>query len=103
MSFRHKGASAQLRFLDGTEAVLVNVHSVNRGQGEGSELMQKIVDYADRNDINIYLRAQRFSVPRDAPNNHDLVAWYQKFGFHITTRYGDVRTMRRISRENRSL
>lgn len=96
MSFRHGGASGQLRFLDHEHAVLANVHSVNRGQGEGTELMKKIVAYADRHGLTVYLRAQRFT-SRDAPDNNQLVAWYQKFGFEVTTRYGSVRTMRRVS------
>lgn len=82
VKFQHESASAQFQYVDKDVVFLNNLWSEERGQGHASELMNKIVTYADQNQLTIIIIAQRYGNPnRSALNNRQLEEFYVKFGF----------------------
>ena len=95
--FTHGKASAKLVFLAEGLFHLGDVWTDTdaRGQGYAKGVMRKVVDYADKNHITILLKAQRYGKVTDpALDNHELEAFYSRFGFEITD-HAPVKMIRR--------
>lgn len=79
---KYESASARVKQVDG-EYVLINVYSRDRGKGHGSGLMERVIEYADRNQIRLKLIARPYkTVARgDILSSEALVDFYRRYGF----------------------
>ncbi len=62
---------------------LSSIRSLNKGQGNASKIMQKIVDIADKYKVTIDLDPEPFSNGEDILSKSQLVKFYKKFGFKL--------------------
>lgn len=98
--FTHKGASARLTVWGRYDATLSNVFSKNRGKGEATQLLEKIMNYADRHELSLIVLVQAFHyADKMSPDNAGLAAWYHKFGFEYCADDQPLRRMIRHPRE----
>lgn len=66
---------------DSNTGRLSSLFSVIRNQGYASALMQEICDWADENDVYLWLVAKPYGTPHGTLNPEQLVRFYQRFGF----------------------
>jgi len=69
---------------------LSNLFSVTRNQGYASALMRLICDWADENDVYLWLVAKPYGTPRGILSQEQLIRFYGRFGFAqkpASTRY----------------
>lgn len=64
---------------------LSELYSISRGQGYASKLMEMICEWADKNDVYLWLVARPYGNPRGALDNKQLIRFYERFGFHKTS------------------
>lgn len=83
--FKVESASALLINNDDGSALLLNVHSDERGQGHATALMNDICTFADEKSVILILSVLRFGDPHDGLDNNQLRAFYEKFGFVVTS------------------
>lgn len=83
LRFSYGKASAILEELEpGKLYSLRNMFSRTRGQGHANGVMDRIVEYADKNNSTIILVIQRYGYnDHKALNNKQLEEFYRKFGF----------------------
>lgn len=87
VQFKQLSASAHLTVdFELKESRLANVFSEERQQGHATALMQSVIEYADDNELTVYLTARRYGHPI-GPDNDVLVDLYKKFGFEIAAEY----------------
>lgn len=67
---------------------LSELYSVNRGQGYATGLMGMICEWADKNDVYLWLVARPYGNPRGALDFKQLVEFYERFGFVKTSGRG---------------
>ena len=83
--FQYESATAKIRVSE-TEpiATLTSVYAKERGKGHASGLMRTITEYADANELSLFLSVLRFGHPvQESLDNDALVQFYQKFGFFV--------------------
>lgn len=80
--FMNKGATATINMVGPRLGILAGLYSRNRRQGEATELLQQMVAWADERDVVLILTAQGYGRGR-IMDNHDLVRFYEKFGFRL--------------------
>lgn len=64
---------------------LSNLFSVSRGRGYATRLMELICQWADENDVHLWLIAKPYGTPLGALNPQQLVEFYGRFGFRKST------------------
>jgi GNAT superfamily N-acetyltransferase len=85
-------------FIGKIEHLLVNPNS--RGEGIAKLLMQKAIQYAEKNSMTpIYLNASPIRAERGLGLN-DLTKFYEKFGFKTFKRQGQNNLMLRAGETN---
>lgn len=77
----HKSASVRL-FPDYDSYRVSDLYSKQRGLGHASELMKKVVEYADEHSIDLYLIAQAYGRNPEL-SNAQLISFYKRFGFKV--------------------
>ena len=93
--FEHKGATAQIAIVSKTNrriklAYLSNLESVNRKQGEASELLKEIHDYCMQNKISLIVEAEAYDIGPNCLTQLELKHFYQKNGaFWVERRKGE--------------
>jgi GNAT superfamily N-acetyltransferase len=70
-------------FADGWGSVST-LYSRDRGQGHARIVMERIIQHADHNGLKLELTARPFGDAHGL-NNSELIAFYEKFGFHRKT------------------
>lgn len=77
-----ESASASIKEVNG-EHMLVNVYARDRGKGHASGLMDRVIYYADKNQLRLKLIARPYkTVARgDVLSPEALVEFYRKYGF----------------------
>ena len=77
-------------FMDAEEHTgrLSELYSVTRGRGYATALMQMVCDWADENHIHLWLVAKPYGNPRGALGQSQLIDFYEKFGFQVTSSKG---------------
>lgn len=102
VAFNHKSASCLLTVEDYGRAKLSHVYSEQRGQHHASELMEKVIQFADNNNLELFLKVQAYGHPvQTILTNQQLVDFYRKFGFEHNT-LGLVGQMARPRKKNTS-
>ena len=87
--FNHLSARCYLAELDEGLWAVVNVYSTERRQGHATGLMQDVIRWADKHKVRLNLMVMSYDGKNhNIPDNHDLEAFYAKFGFE---RMGNVR------------
>lgn len=82
VKFRSNSSSCDLVSVDADYYVLKNLRSESRGQGHATELLTKVVEYADAHHLIIFLQVQSNDRPvRGALTNVQLRRFYEKFGW----------------------
>lgn len=80
----HKSASVTLRPIDYKTVWIANLYAEERGKGHTRELMQLIVDKADRDHIFLQVDA-RAENPAQETNTGAIIIFYEDYEFrHIT-------------------
>lgn len=59
---------------------LGSIMSVIKGRGDGTKIMNKICEIADKYKVTIHLSPEPFGIG-DRLNKTQLIKWYKKFGF----------------------
>lgn len=91
--FQHKSATANISILqdDRNVAYLYDFQSVNRNQGEGSALLQEIIDYCVSREISLFIEVDPFDIGNDGLDSNRLENFYKSFGaFQVDTHNGHV-------------
>lgn len=101
LRFTYGGASAKLVKQNRTLAVLSTLYSRQLGQGHATQVVQKIVDYADAHGFTLILIANPFGygTSHPVPDIYRLTAFYQKFGFEFEHGSKPPYFMTRLPRE----
>jgi GNAT superfamily N-acetyltransferase len=94
--FRFESARATLFKLEDGTAKVTNVHAQMRGQGHATAVLSRIIEYADKHQLPLWLEVQRYGHPRGGLTNAQLLNFYSKFGFVLNP---DERLPRWMSRE----
>lgn len=82
--FRHESASATVFVATDRTAAIARVLAKKPKQGHGTILMHHICEWADKNDILLWLEVQRFHYSsRGGLSNEDLIHFYERFGFQV--------------------
>lgn len=81
--FDYESCCAVLELHDFKYATLSSLRSGVRNQGHATEVMKKIVEYADKHNLGLFLTVQAYGPP-DILNNNQLESFYKKFGFEIS-------------------
>lgn len=66
---------------------LSELYSVNRGQGYATKLMTLVCEWADENDVYLWLVARPYGNPRGALEMKDLIKFYERFDFRRADRF----------------
>lgn len=104
LTFKSDSASAQLVMISSEYAKILAVRSEDRGRGHANALMQKIVEYADDNNLTLTLTVRAYGGPRGILSNKELESFYGKFGFERIFLYSrPVEMMRLPSQEIHTL
>lgn len=77
---KHESASVTLRVWKDGEAIVTDLIARDRRKGHATELMHKVVDFADDEGLTLILLARRYGHPI-GPDNMQLKKFYEKFGF----------------------
>ena len=94
-TFRYGGAEVTLVYEDDHTAMLVGLFSRNRGRGEAKIVMMDAMAHADKYDVSIWLKAQRYGDWRTSMDNDQLVSFYERFGFDLRADHSRDRIMTR--------
>lgn len=82
MEFRYESATCKLTISEGNNADLSHVYAKVRGQGHATVLLTQVMEFADKNDLQLYLRVRGYGGPvQTMLSNEQLVRFYSKFGF----------------------
>jgi hypothetical protein len=73
-----------------------SLHSMDRGHGNATRVMQKIVDIADKYNVTIALDAVPFGTGETRMSRSQLVKFYKKFGFAFEDGEEDFGDMERV-------
>jgi len=74
-----------------------SLYSIERGQGNATRIMQKIVDIADKYKVTIALDPHPFGTGTGRLSRSQLVKFYKKFGFEFEDGQEDFGDMERIA------
>jgi prophage maintenance system killer protein len=74
-----------------------SLYSIERGQGNATRIMQKIVDIADKYKVTIALDPHPFGKGTGRLSRSQLVKFYKKFGFEFEDGQEDFGDMERIA------
>lgn len=67
------------------------VYSQDRGKGHATGLLRRVIEWADENDLELFLRAQAYGHPvQTILDNNQLLKFYGKFGFERTDKGDDI-------------
>ena len=80
IAFYHKSASCALVVNKKGYFTLINLFSLEPGKGHAKELMQQIVDWADREQVKVILEPRQYGNSHGIPTT-GLKAFYGRFGF----------------------
>ena len=79
--FRYESASCEVMIVSG-RGMVHRVYSQTRGRGHANRLLQQVTEWADENDLELYLRAQGYGGPvQTMLDNNQLIKFYEKHGF----------------------
>lgn len=96
LSMRY-GSASLLLHIQGDQAAISSLYANDRRKGDATELMRRTVEYADEHGLTLHLKAQQFGHPTDGPNNKQLVAFYEQFGFEVVNPLEPIKTLVRHS------
>jgi len=74
-----------------------SLYSIERGEGNASKVMQKIIDIADKYKVTIALDPHPFGTSTGRLNRPLLINFYKKFGFEFETGEEDFGDMERVA------
>ena len=86
-------ASADLaveQLSDGEMSIYIDeIHSDNKNQGDGTKLLKELINFSNKNNIPLSLRASINNNIADQSKNsglsqENLIKWYEKHGFKIS-------------------
>lgn len=98
LQFRHETASCVLVVVDGIGRVS-SVHAKVRHAGHATGLLKSVIDFADKNDLELYLEAKPYGHPiHTILQLNELVEFYKQFGFEPDDVETFFPTMRRPRR-----
>lgn len=79
--FRYESASCEVMIVSG-RGIVHRVYSQTRGRGHATRLLQQVTEWADENDLELYLRAQGYGGPvQTMLDNNQLIKFYERHGF----------------------
>jgi GNAT superfamily N-acetyltransferase len=96
--FQHESATVRLRYTADARALVIGLYSKDRNKGHATELMNKVVQYADDRSVTLALIAQQFGQPI-GPDNAYLEKFYARFGFVREFPFSCIYMVRKPSRE----
>lgn len=80
--FQHEGASAKLTTMGDGRYSVTNVFSKFPGMGQARCVMEQLVAYADKHELQLVLTVQEYRGQTGRGfNNEQLETFYSKFGF----------------------
>ena len=101
MDFHYKSATCRLAIHGDGNADVTHVYSIQRGKGHASGLLRLVTEYADSNDLQLYLLSRGYGGPvQTMLPPDDLIQFYEKFGFVILDKLGAATRMRRPRTKN---
>lgn len=74
-----------------------SLYSIDRGHGNASRIMKKIMDIADKYKVTVALDPHPFGSGADRLTRDQLVKFYKKFGFEFEDGEEDFGDMERVS------
>lgn len=80
LKFKYKSATANLRIFSDNYANIYDFKAKKKRRGHGTKLIKKILKYCDKNEIEVYLLAERYG-KNGFNTNKELVEFYKTFGF----------------------
>jgi hypothetical protein len=75
-----------------------SLYSIDKGKGNASRAMQKIVDIADKHKVTVALDPHPFGTGTGRLNRAQLVNFYKKFGFEFENGEEDFGDMERVTK-----
>lgn len=79
--FRYESARCTV-VISGDRGLVSHVYSKIRGQGHATGLLTRVIEFADKNGLELHLVARGYGGPVQTMLNPDqLVRFYKKFGF----------------------
>ena len=79
--FRHESAACEVT-VDDRRGFVTRVYSKIRSRGHAKGLLRLLIEWADENDVELYLRAQGYGGPvQTMLDNNQLIKFYERFGF----------------------
>lgn len=85
-NFRYGSASAVVVIDSDGTGFVKNVYSQAKNKGEGTGVMNLIINWAEAKDVVLFLHAQPYG-PRPGLNQEALEVFYKKFGFERDPKY----------------
>lgn len=74
-----------------------SLYSIEKGKGNASRIMKKIIDIADKYKVTIALDPHPFGTGSEKLNRSQLVNFYKKFGFNFEDGEEDFGDMERVT------
>lgn len=74
-----------------------SLYSIEKGKGNASRIMKKIIDIADKYKVTIALDPHPFGTDSEKLNRSQLVNFYKKFGFNFEDGEEDFGDMERVT------
>ena len=88
--FEYESASCEVTIVSG-QGLVHRVYSKDRGKGHANGLLRRVTEWADENDLELFLRAQAYGHPvQTILDNNQLIQFYGKFGFERTDSGDDI-------------
>lgn len=83
--FEYKSATAKIKHKDGLYYMVTDVIAKERNLGHGTGVMHKVCEFADKNNMDLYLQVRPYTTLGDAVilDFESLSVFYQKFGFEF--------------------
>ena len=79
--FHYESASCEVTIVSG-QGLVHRVYAEKRGLGHATGLLRRVAEWADENDLELFLRAQAYGHPvQTILDNNQLIKFYSKFGF----------------------
>lgn len=95
-NFRYGGATAKVVIDSDGTGVVKNVYSMTKNLGHGTGVMESIIEWAEKNDLVLFLEARPYGRPQQGMTLEALQVFYKKFGFERDPKYPKAVWMFRV-------
>lgn len=99
--FKHESAHIDMVFALNGQVWLENAYAGEKRKKHGRECLIQITEFADREQLTLRLKAQRYGDDPNSPPSEKLVEMYKRHGFVIDESYLGSDPVRMIRKPQR--